>query len=316
MLSERTASGLSAAAQPVRTMRYRRADACGLGSAACSQPWRWLPCEPSPHFRGAPALFCQRRTPARSDSTITTVQSHDDDYHAHGRVPGGRFDDDRAPRAPGLCRPPPAVLLGPEGMGLSDVERRRADALAELGYVALAFDLHGGRYLGDPEEMLARCMPLLADPNRMRGIGHAALDVLRAEPRTDPDRIAAVGYGTGGAIGLELGRGGVSLRAIGTVNALTTGRPGEAARIRCPVWAGVGSEDPIMPPAQRDAFTAEMQAAGVDWRLVVYGGALHAFHHPPVDHPVVPGVGYHPRHAQRAWRDVVDLLAECLPVTE
>ncbi|WP_016909037.1 dienelactone hydrolase family protein [Streptomyces xiaopingdaonensis] len=210
----------------------------------------------------------------------------------------------------------PAVLLGPEGMGLSDVERRRADALAELGYVALAFDLHGGRYLDDPEEMLARCLPLLDDPDRMRDIGRAALDVLRAEPRSDPDRIAAVGYGTGGAIGLELGRDGVNLRAIATVNGLTTGRPGEAARIRCPVWAGVGSEDPIMPPAQRDAFTAEMQAAGVDWRLVVHGGALHAFHHPPVDHPAPTGVGYHPRHAQRAWHDVVDLLAECLPVTE
>ncbi|PWI43950.1 dienelactone hydrolase family protein [Streptomyces sp. ICBB 8177] len=209
----------------------------------------------------------------------------------------------------------PAVLLGPEGMGPSDVERRRADALAELGYVALAFDLHGGRYLDDPEEMLARCMPLLADPERMRDIGHAALDVLRAEPRTDPDRIAAVGYGTGGAVGLELGRDGADLRAIATINALTTGRPGEAARIRCPVWAGVGSQDPIMPPAQRDAFTAEMQAAGVDWRLVVYGGALHAFHHPTVDHAVRPGVGYHPRQARRAWRDVVDLLAECLPVT-
>lgn len=79
---------------------------------------------------------------------------------------------------------------------------------------------------------------------------------------------------------------------------------------------GFGSEDPIMPPAQRDAFTAEMQAAGVDWRLVVYGGALHAFHHPPVDHTAPPGVGYHPRHAQRAWRDIVALLAECLPVTD
>ncbi|MFF3957822.1 dienelactone hydrolase family protein [Streptomyces sp. NPDC001890] len=210
----------------------------------------------------------------------------------------------------------PAVLIGPEGMGLSDVERRRADALAELGYVALAFDLHGGRYLEDPEEMLARCMPLLADPDRMRGIGHAALDVLRAEPRADPDRTAAVGYGTGGAVALELGRDGVDLCAIGTVNALTTGRPGEAARIRCPVWAGVGSEDPIMPPAQREAFTAEMQAAGVDWRLVVYGGALHAFHHPPVDHAAPPGVGHHPRHAQRAWCDIVALLAECLPVTD
>ena len=31
---------------------------------------------------------------------------------------------------------------------------------------------------------------------------------------------------------------------------------------------------------------------------------------------VLPGVGYHPRHAQRAWRDVVELLAECLPVSE
>ncbi|MFD8674842.1 dienelactone hydrolase family protein [Streptomyces seoulensis] len=210
----------------------------------------------------------------------------------------------------------PAVLLGPEGMGLSDVERRRADALAELGYVALAFDLHGGRYLGDPEEMLARCMPLLADPERMRALGHAALDVLAAEPRVDPDRIAAVGYGTGGMIALELGRDGVDLRAIGTVNGLNTGRPGEAARIRCPVWAGVGSEDPIMSAAQREAFTAEMQAAGVDWRLTVYGGALHAFHHPPVGHPTVPGVGHHPRHARRAWHDVVALLTECLPVTE
>jgi len=214
----------------------------------------------------------------------------------------------------------PAVLVGPEGPGLSDVERHRADALAELGYVALAFDLHGGRHLGDPEEMLARCMPLLADPDRMRGIGHAALDVLRAEPRTDPDRIAAIGYGTGGAIALELGRDGVDLRAIGTVNGLITGRPGEAARIRCPVWAGVGSEDPIMPPAQRDAFTAEMQAASVDWRLVTYGGALHAFHHPLPDPPIhktlLPGVGHHPRHAQRAWRDILGLLTECLPVTD
>ncbi|MBO8191350.1 dienelactone hydrolase family protein [Streptomyces oryzae] len=241
---------------------------------------------------------------------MTTITTRTVEYPADGLTMTGHL------ALPAGAEPRPAVLLGPEGMGLSDVERHRADALAELGYVALAFDLHGGRYLDDPEEMLARCMPLLADPGRMRGIGHAALDVLRAEPRTDPDRIAAVGYGTGGAIGLELGRDGVDLRVIGTVNALTTGRPGEAARIRCPVWAGVGSEDPIMPAEQREAFAAEMQAAGIDWRLVVYGGALHAFHHPPVDHAAPPGVGYHPRHARRAWRDIVDLLAECLPVSE
>lgn len=208
----------------------------------------------------------------------------------------------------------PAVLIGPEGPGLNDFQRRRADALAELGYVAFAFDHNGGRWFSDPAEMLAYLTPLLADPGRMLAMGRAALDVVRAEPRTDPERIAAVGYGTGGAIALELGRDGADLRAIGTINALTTGRPGGATRIRCPVWAGVGSEDPIMPPAQRDAFAAEMQDAGVDWRLVVYGGALHAFHHPTDGQVVLPGVGYHARHADRAWRDIVALLDECVPV--
>ncbi|GLW89788.1 dienelactone hydrolase family protein [Actinokineospora globicatena] len=240
---------------------------------------------------------------------MTTITTRTVQYPADGLVMTGHL------AFPAGVDRGPAVLLGPEGPGLSDVERRRADALAELGYVALAFDLHGGRYLSEPEEMLARCLPLLADPDRMRGIGHAALDVLRAEPRSDPDRIAAIGYGTGGAIGLELGRDGVDLRVIGTVNGLTTGRPGEAARIRCPVWAGVGSEDPIMPPAQREAFTTEMQTAGVDWRLMTYGGAVHAFHHPPVNHTVLPGVEHHPQHAHRAWHDIVALLAECLPVT-
>lgn len=209
----------------------------------------------------------------------------------------------------------PGVLVGPEGPGLNDFQRRRADSLAELGFVALAFDLHGGRWFTDPEEMMARLTPLLADPERMRGIGYAALGVLRSEPRTDPARIAVLGYGTGGVIGLELGRDGADLRAIVTVNAMTTGRPGEAARIRCPVWAGVGSEDPIVPAAAREAFAAEMQAAGADWRMVLYGGALHAFHHPPTrsDQRLLPGVGYHPLHAERAWWDVVGVLTECLP---
>ncbi|MEU8581044.1 dienelactone hydrolase family protein [Streptomyces abikoensis] len=241
---------------------------------------------------------------------MTTVTTRTVTYPADGLTMVGHLA-----LPPGSGRRP-AVLVGPEGPGLNDFQRRRADALAELGYVALAFDINGGRWFTDPEEMLARITPLLRAPRRMRDIGHAALDVLRAEPRTDPDRIAAVGYGTGGAIALELGRDGVDLRAIGTVNALTTGRPGEAARIRCPVWAGVGSEDPIMPPAQREAFAAEIQDAGVDWRLVLYGGAVHAFHHPPVEQAVVPGVAHHPRHAQRAWRDIVDLLTECLPLAE
>ncbi|MFI6645822.1 dienelactone hydrolase family protein [Streptomyces sp. NPDC050504] len=240
---------------------------------------------------------------------MTTVITRTVEYSADGLTMVGHL------ALPAGDGPRPGVLVGPEGTGLNDFQRGRADALAELGYAAFAFDIHGGgRWISDPQEMLARTTPLLADPGRMREIGHAALDVLRAEPLVDPRRIAAIGYGTGGAIALELGRDGVELRVIGTINALTTGRPGEAARIRCPVWVGVGSEDPIMPPEQWDVFAEEMREAGVDWRLVVYGDALHAFHHPPVDQETVPGVGHHPVQAERAWRDVVGLLGECVPL--
>ena len=90
--------------------------------------------------------------------------------------------------------PWPAVLIGHDGIGLEDYQRGRADILADRGYIVLAMDYHSGRtYFGEPEAMLARVMPLLADPGRMRAIGRAALEALRAEPGTDPERLAMVG---------------------------------------------------------------------------------------------------------------------------
>lgn len=249
---------------------------------------------------------------------VTTRQVH---YDADGMTMIGHL------ALPDGAGERPGVLLGHEGVGLNDFQRHRADQLAKLGYVALAMDYHGGWWFSEPDEMLARVMPMLADPDRMRAIGHAALDVLRAESRTDGSRIAAIGYGAGGTIALELGRDGADLKAIAGVNpGLATVRPEDSANITCPVLVCVGSEDTIVPPEQRQAFCEEMQSAGVDWRLNVYGGAYHAFHHPPVNPDgslstesehhgnVLAAVRYHHLHAQRAWRAVIDLLDETVPV--
>lgn len=222
--------------------------------------------------------------------------------------------------------PWPAVLFCHDGIGLTEYQRRRADRLAEQGYVALAMDYHGGRVLTDPQEMLDRVVPLLADPERMRAIARAALDALLAEPGADPERLAAIGYGGGGTIALELGRDGTDLRAIAAIHpGAPIPRPHDSAAIRGSVLLGVGSEDPIITTEQLQVFTRELQAADVDWRLTIYGGAEHAFLLPPTNPDgtpdlnrthhtgtVLPGVSYHPAHARRAWRDVLDLLAENL----
>jgi dienelactone hydrolase len=220
--------------------------------------------------------------------------------------------------------PWPAVLIGHDGIGLDDYQRGCADDLAKHGYIALAMDYHAGRtFFGDPDAMLARVMPLMADPTRMHAIGRAALDVLLAVPGVDHDRLAALGFGAGGRIVLELASARVPFKALAAIH------PGLPAA-RAEDWINVGgayllctgSEDPLCTPGQLFAFASALQDAGVDWRVNVYGGAKHAFWAAPMSpdgsltggttHAIatVPGVGHHALHAKRAWQAVLDLLDE------
>lgn len=226
--------------------------------------------------------------------------------------------DDKGPR--------PAVLIGHDGIGLDDYQRSRADDLAKHGYIALAMDYHAGRtFFGDPQAMLARVMPLMADPARMHAIGHAALGVLLAVPGADHDRLAALGYGAGGRIMLELASAGVPFKALAAIHpGLPPARTEDWIDVGAAVLLCTGSEDPLCTPGQLSTFTSALEDAGVDWRVNVYGGAKHAFWAAPMNpdgslaggttHAIatVPGVGHHALHATRAWRAVLDLLDETI----
>jgi dienelactone hydrolase len=225
------------------------------------------------------------------------------------------------PNGPG---PWPAVLIGHDGVGLDDYQRQRADDLATHGYLALAMDYHGGEVFFDqPQAMLARVMPLLADVERMQQIGRAALDQLLALPDVDLNRIAALGYGAGGQIVLELARAVVPFKALAVVHpALPEARAEDWIDAGGPFLLCTGSEDPLCTPEQLLTFGRALQAAGVDWPLHIYGGAKHAFWARPrnpdgslaegANHTMatVPGVGYHPKHTPRAWQAVLDLFGE------
>jgi dienelactone hydrolase len=225
---------------------------------------------------------------------------------------------------PSGAGPWPAVLIGHDGIGLDDYQRGRADLLAKQGYIALAMDYHAGQtYFGDPQAMLARVMPLLADPTRMLAIGRAALDVLLEVPGVDRDQLAALGYGAGGRIVLELASAKVPFKALAAIHPALPPADTE-------VWTNVGgafllctgSEDPLCSPAHLMDFARALQNAGVDWRVNIYGGAMHAFWADPAQRgkavpgssihadATVPGVAHHARHSARAWQAVVDVLAE------
>ena len=235
------------------------------------------------------------------------VTTRDISYEADGRTMIGHL------AVPDGDGPRPGILVCHEGPGLDDHAKGRAERLAdELGYVAFALDYHGdGKPLEDRDQMMGRIGEFRADPLRARAVGLAGLDVLCAEPRTDRTKLAAIGYCFGGTLSFELARGGTDLKAaVGFHAGLGTTRPEDARNISGKVLALIGADDPIVPNEQRRAFEEEMTAGGVDWQLVVYGGAVHSFTNPRAANIDLPGIAYHEPTDRRSWQAMLDLFAE------
>ncbi len=206
----------------------------------------------------------------------------------------------------------PGVLVAHEGGGLSEVTKAVARRLAQAGYAAYALDYFGdGQPLADINEAMARLGPWMADPTGIREIATAALEVLKSQPETDPNRLAATGYCFGGTTALELGRMGTELKAIvGFHSGLATARPAAAGAIKAKVLVCIGADDPIIPPDQRLAFEKEMNAAKADWRMNLYGGAGHSFTNPEVGRLGRPGFAYDALADRRSWVAMLDLFDE------
>jgi dienelactone hydrolase len=234
------------------------------------------------------------------------VRTTDIEYEVDGTTMIGRLalPDGDATR--------PAVLIAHEGGGLDDFQKQRAERFAELGYVAFALDYYGGgKPLTERAEMGTRLTRYMENPDLARAVATAGLDVLLAQPQTDPSRVAAVGYCFGGALVLELARTGANLKAIvGFHPGLTPMRPEDSVKIVGKVLMCVGADDPIIPVEQRLAFEAEMRAAGVDWRMNLYGGAQHSFTNPRAGTVGMPGLAYDQASDERSWRAMLDLFGE------
>ena len=113
--------------------------------------------------------------------------------------------------------PRPGVLVMPGGFGLGANAKRRAEMLADLGYVALAGDPYGGGVeFDDLEQVMRRVSALRDDTDGFRQRARVALEALAALPQVDAGRLAAIGYCLGGTFALELARDGAPLAGVVT----------------------------------------------------------------------------------------------------
>jgi dienelactone hydrolase len=207
----------------------------------------------------------------------------------------------------------PAVLVCHEGPGLDEHAKDRAERLAALGYAAFALDYHGEGKPLERDEMTKRLGALMGDADQIRELAMAGLGILLAQDDVDPARVAAIGYCFGGTMALELARSGAELAVVvGFHSGLGTQRPARAGEIRPGILVCIGADDPFVPAEQRAQFEQEMRAAEVDWRMNIYGGAVHSFTNPKADLSGLPGVSYDQLTDERSWRAMLDFFDERL----
>ena len=211
-----------------------------------------------------------------------------------------------------ISGPRPGVIVVHEWWGLNDYAKRRARDLAALGYSALAVDMYGdGRNTQHPDDAKAFMNAALADPAIPKARFQTGLDLLKAQPQTDPARLAAIGYCFGGKVVLDMARQGLPLAAVVSFHgALVTATPATPGSVKAKVLVEHGAADSFITAEQIAAFKAEMDQAGADYRFVELPGAKHGFSNPDADAHKGHGLdlGYQKEADERSWADMQALF--------
>lgn len=197
----------------------------------------------------------------------------------------------------------PIVLLIHDWDGLDRYEKMRANMLSTQGYTVLAIDLYGQDLRpSNPEESRAASGKLYDDRNLMRQRLFAGLEAAKKLEGVDPEKVAVMGYCFGGAAVLEFARAGADLDGFVSFHgglALPEGQ--DYSNVQGPLLVLHGSEDPVSSMADVAALATDLNEAGVDYDMEIYGGGLHSFTKWSSD-------DYDPDADLKSWSELLEFL--------
>jgi dienelactone hydrolase len=206
----------------------------------------------------------------------------------------------------------PAVLVVHEWMGLNDYAKKRCEQLAEMGYVAFAADVFGkGIRPQTREEAGKESGKYKSDRMLMRSRLNAAISSLKKQPNVDTGKIAAIGYCFGGMGVLELARSGADIAGVVSFHGtLDNPNPQDVKNIKCKVLVCHGAIDPAVPQEVLNAFMKEMNEAKLDYQLIAYSNAVHAFTNPASGNDNTKRAAYNELADRRSWEHMKLFFSE------
>lgn len=204
-----------------------------------------------------------------------------------------------------------AIAVFPTIANLTPRVAEKSAMLAQMGHVVLVADYYGSSLTADaaPQELAAE---LRRDNAAYRGRLAAALVALRAVPAARGLPLAAIGFCMGGQAALEMARAGEQLAAAvsfhGLLDTPRPARPGDT--VSPSILVCQGDKDPLVPRTQVSSFMEEMDGAGADWQLHIYGGAKHGFTDPANDARPLDAVAYDASADRQSWAAMQVLFDE------
>ena len=203
--------------------------------------------------------------------------------------------------------PRAAILMFPTIANFNAPVERRAQMLADRGYLAFVADLYGV----NEGDFFALAGELRADTDYYRARLMAALTTLRDLPEAAGLSMATIGYCLGGQAALEIARVSPEVTAVVSFHGLlSTGRPAGPGAVKARVLVCHGDADPMVPREDVIAFWNEMDAAGAQWHFHSYGGVKHGFTDPGSDARGLPAIAYDASADRQSWAAMLSLFDE------
>ncbi len=208
----------------------------------------------------------------------------------------------------------PGVLVVHEWWGHNDYARRRADMLAELGYVALAVDMYGdGQTAEHPKDAGKFAGAVFQNLEGAKARFEKALETLKAQAQVDPENIAAIGYCFGGTVVINMANAGMDLKGVAGFHAgLSLPITPEKGAVKAKVLVCNGADDPMINAEQQENFKKAMDQAEVDYQYISYPGAVHGFTNPEataLGEKFEMPVAYDEQADKASWEELQNFLA-------
>lgn len=209
----------------------------------------------------------------------------------------------------------PGVIVVHEWWGRNDFADKQAYKFALEGYVAFAIDMYGEGLTTRDAKEARELSGQLYGGDLMDGRARAGLDAFLTTGMVDAKKVAAVGYCFGGAVAQVLAYSGAPLAGMVSVHGgLVPASAEDAKRNHASFLICHGGADALIPKEELDLFVRSLEEHAIDYQLIVYQGAKHAFSNPAADEfaaaAKLTGVGYQRRAAERSWRHTNLFLQE------